>query len=88
MTNGNEPMYPTTGKEFINNSDHDITVGLYGGLTKRELATFMAMQGLCAKGVPPNWQDLEVKKSWVEWVGEMSCEIADQTINELNKPIT
>lgn len=60
----------------------------YKGLTKREMAVFMAMQGLCTKGVPPNWQDLEVKKSWVEWVGEMSCEIADQTINELNKPTT
>lgn len=36
MTNANDPISPTTGNEYISNSGQTTTVGMYGGLTKRE----------------------------------------------------
>lgn len=78
MTNGNDSMYPTTGKEFINNSDHDITVGLYGGLTKREFFAALIMAQTIVK-----WGS-----GHEERCAKDAVVATDHLINELNKPTT
>jgi len=45
----------------------------------------LAMQGLMSRKIPPNWKDQGIKKSWVEWVAELSCEMADELIVNLLK---
>lgn len=67
----------------MTNGDDKLDDGMWG-LTKREYFAAMAMQGLVSKGVPPDWYDSKVRVSWSEWVGEMSCEMADELIKGLN----
>ena len=44
--NGNDPIMPTTQKEWVNQGDTEMTVGVFGGLTKREYFAAMVLQGL------------------------------------------
>lgn len=44
-----------------------------------------AMQGLMSRQIPPDWNKKETKLAWVEWVAELSCEMADELIVQLEK---
>ena len=84
MITGKKSVYPTTGKRQLNDNSSEFTVGQYGGLNIREHFAAIAMQGFVTKRVPHELMD----KPWVEWVSEISVEMADALIKELNKTTT
>lgn len=43
------PAFPTTGSEYVNNSDPSPTIGQFGGITIRDYFAAKAMQSLCGK---------------------------------------
>lgn len=55
-TNANDPISPVTDKVWLSNSDSEMTVGLFGGLTKREYFSAMNMEGFAASGFMINEQ--------------------------------
>lgn len=67
-------------------SDHWLKEVQSKGLTKREHFAAMAMQGLCSRQIPIDFNSKESieKKAWSEWVGQMSVEMADELIAALN----
>ncbi len=73
MTNGNEPMYPTTERNWVNQNDTEMVTGLFGGLTKREYFAAMAMQGLVS------YYGTGFERA------EQAVKQADALISELNK---
>lgn len=75
MTNGNEPINPTTERNWLNQNDTEMVTGVFGGLTKREYFAAMAMQGCLASGFQAS----------MDKHAESAVAAADALITELNK---
>lgn len=50
-TNPNDTAQPSTACEYINQSDHQPTVGVFGGLTKREHFAAIALDDFSDLGI-------------------------------------
>ena len=95
MTNGNEPIcaaiYRQTGDETSRiATKKDIEQGQYliytEGLTKRELFSAMAMQGILAKhGLPADGWDRDNLQEKLESATFASVTLADALIKALNQ---
>jgi hypothetical protein len=72
----NEPISPILSTNFNNETNESFLDTRYNGLTKLELATFMAMQGLCSN----SYLILSYKN-----IARQSVRTAKETIIELNK---
>lgn len=79
-TNPNDPAQPSTGCEYINQSDYQPTVGVFGGLTKREYFAAMALQGLSVGKITK-----DIMAGQCVDIAQCAIEIADQLIEALNK---
>jgi hypothetical protein len=87
---GNEPATPcivyfTPENEMVTDFAPGRVLAQMPGLTIRQEFAARAMQGLMSKQIPSDWNKKEVRLAWVEWVAEMSCEIADELISKLNE---
>jgi hypothetical protein len=76
MKNSDLPANPIYYK------DRDGQDCLEAGLTKREYFAGLAMQGLMNRQFPPA---AEMNgKPFVEWVAQLSCEMADELLKQLS----
>jgi hypothetical protein len=81
MTNANEPAYPRQD-ERCPTTGHGIREGS-PGLTKRELAAFMAMQGIFASG-PSASSEADVPQLLAN-IATFSVQAADALLSELER---
>lgn len=73
----NEPAFPTTGSEYISNSDPQPTIGLYGGITIRD---YFAAKAIAA--VVRGFWNFERTEEDYEEVAKMSYKIADAMLKQ------
>ena len=75
MTNGNEPINPTTERNWLNQNDTEMVTGVFGGLTKREYFAAMMLQGLVT---------LSSHQATHQQYASQAIAYADALITELN----
>lgn len=78
MENSKKPAFPLP-------MDRPITHEQANGLTKREYAAIMAMQGILAN--PLHAEQLKVQDYWIDTktMAEMAVEAGDNLLKQLNK---
>ena len=85
MTNGNEPINPTTERNWLNQNDTEMVTGVFGGLTKREYFAAMAMQGLTTNPEFLKTTNHITEEGYLKSLCESAVNSADALITELNK---
>lgn len=95
MTNGNEPINPTTERNWLNQNDTEMVTGVFGGLTKREYFAAMAMQGILSNNrFTENAKEMAIQKGiaitedakeLLEPFTKLAVDCADILIEQLNK---